>query len=251
MKPLIITAGDEKFKDIIGLSTEMMDKLGYRYLVYDLGGLGMGRSWQGTVRKVLKDPKFAWDELLPSGARNLQAPSPYKPILIKEAMETNEWEWMMWLDGDAAIVQNIDEVFEEQYDVGVTIRDQSKPKPEQINAGVIFFRNTPATHRFVDTWIANHKKQPDLCDQTMLNKWFKDRNIKLGREDRRTTKIIDNTTVKFWPMCVYNFTVGNPSRFRIAEKRNSKIYHNKASYYPQNLALRDLFVKTLREKYGT
>jgi len=128
----------------------MAKALGYRVNVYDLGGLGFGEPlW--TEAGDLKKDSFV--------------PCCFKPRAIKAALM--EWKMrggrgethLVWLDADAFLQDRIDEVFTDDYDVGVTERPareiemyRENPKVGRINSGVIFFRCSKELFPFLDEW---------------------------------------------------------------------------------------------------
>lgn len=84
----------------------------------------------------------------------------------------------VFLDADAFVWQGLDEVFEGEFDVGLTLRRLSDIKIgldpgirakvstpyNAINAGVIFFRNNTATQEFIKRWL----QQIQVCDHYMI-----------------------------------------------------------------------------------
>lgn len=123
----------------------------------------------------------------------------------------------MYLDGDAVIASNIDEV-EGDFDVGITIRSpaemqahmsqaKSLNEPErtnkkacQANAGVLFFQYTDRTLAFVKRW--KEKTRELGNDQLAINKLVNPNNIKLACADYA----VDDVKVRVFPGKIYNFT---------------------------------------------
>jgi len=258
MKPIILTAGDDKFKDIISISVDQIKKFNYTPLVYDLGNLGLGQPYHKETKVTLRNPKLPWDELLASGRRvgrqvllNRRASAPWKPQLILDAMNSlNEWNHLMWIDGDVIITQTIDEIFRNDYDVAVTLRTQKGKhiQSRYLNIGVLVFRNTPQGIGFLKKWCEAQEENPKECDQRIMH-------FLLEKEDTgiSITKAWKNISflgakVLLLPSAIYNHTIGNPSRIDLALERNSKIWHLKASYYPHKKDLKDLFLKEVSKK---
>ena len=99
----------------------------------------------------------------------------HKPQIIGEALDKLPiGELLVYLDIDAIPIRKFDEVDILDYDIGVTKRINGDdthigcvPMVGMINAGVIFFRNTPSVRKFVQNW-------QDVCnrlggDQYALN----------------------------------------------------------------------------------
>ena len=153
----IITAGDKKFKQFIGVSQAQVKKFGYPILIYDLGELGEGIPFKASFEKV--------DGLI----KNL-----WKPSLILDAYKRVN-DFLVWLDGDAILWNSIDEVVED-YDIGVTLRRQdaiAKSKtPEltgQLNSGVIFINHTEKALEFLNEWNELCQKKEAKTDQQVLS----------------------------------------------------------------------------------
>ena len=85
----------------------------------------------------------------------------FKPEVVKYCLSTHK-DFTAYIDGDAQLIDNIDEVISDDYDIGVTLRKTSEFESEwhqhlfeiakYVNAGVIFFNPTPATFKFIDEW---------------------------------------------------------------------------------------------------
>jgi hypothetical protein len=131
---------------------------GYPVTVFDLGGLGFGEPLP-TERGDLKKQSFI--------------PCVFKPRAIRRALEITKEPYLIWLDADAFLQDKIDEIFTDDYDVGVTERDPrevkkyaNNPKVGSINSGVIFFRRSRRLLDFVNRWqlraIAHNLEQQGL-----------------------------------------------------------------------------------------
>lgn len=176
----IVIAGDKNFEAYVRKGKETTEALGYEVLVYDLGGLGYGKSFQGRVSDAVN------------------AKIPCKPHIILDALGSiNDNEYLVWLDADAIIIDNIDEI-QDNYDIGVTVR---QPKAVEnmlpINAGIVFIRKTQAAIEFVKKWI--ELSDIDISDQPPLNKLSSVVCADIG-----STVIRENTKIKVYPCAVYN-----------------------------------------------
>jgi len=150
-KITVITAANEKFKDMAEMCMRASEDLGYDTVVYDLGGLGFGKPFNGRV----------FDKT--------SAKIPSKPNIIFDALQNvDEDDFVVWLDADALLWKPIDEIMGD-YDIGVTVRNPKEQEHDlPINAGVVFIKKTPSAIKFMKKWIAQCEKA--TSDQTALNK---------------------------------------------------------------------------------
>jgi hypothetical protein len=197
----VVIAGDKNFAAYVKKGKETTEALGYDVLVYDLGGLGYGKSFTGRY----------------SDAANAKIPC--KPHIIMDALDyINDNEYLVWLDADALIVDKIDEI-QEDYDIGVTVR---QPKAVEnmlpINAGVVFVKKTQSAIQFIKQWIDLSDK--DVSDQPPLN-----RLSSVICADIGSTVIRNGTKIKVYPCLLYN-------NFYFAKKDRPgiKIRHYKSKY---------------------
>jgi hypothetical protein len=150
----VVIAGDKNFEAYVKKGKETTEALGYEVLVYDLGGLGYGTSFTGRVSDAVN------------------AKIPCKPHIILDALNlVDDNEYLVWLDADALIIDQIDEI-QEDYDIGVTVR---QPKAVEnmlpINAGIVFVKKTDSAIRFVKEWIKlsdNDKLEFLICNNNSL-----------------------------------------------------------------------------------
>lgn len=184
----IVTAGTGDFKIFYDHFKRSVVKQSYTLYTYDLGYLGEGKPFKGRV------------------SHKVNAKIPSKPSIIRDCMNNiEEGNYLVWMDADTLLLKNIDEI-EQDYDMAVTLRPaQYMMKENPANAGVIFFRKTEASLKFLDNWIAICEKAES--DQTELNKI-----LKLTGDDMGTTLIIDNTKVKVFSCQDYNNYFFNESQ---------------------------------------
>ena len=162
---LIVTAGSNhnpKYEITIRFCEKECNRQGYKFQVYDLGGLGFGTPVS--------------DERMNSKFRTLRYA--IKPELVLRAMNETEEEFVVWIDGDATLIGSLNELESDtSFDVGVTVRPkQQTQKVGYINAGVLFFKNNTASKKFLQDWIAamgppplNTETDPKTyCDQGIL-----------------------------------------------------------------------------------
>ena len=75
----------------------------------------------------------------------------YKPILLLEILETQNPDYVLFLDADAVVVgqdQRIEKFIDPSFDIVVT-EDHG---PSRMNAGVILIKNTPWVKDFLSKW---------------------------------------------------------------------------------------------------
>jgi hypothetical protein len=176
----VVIAGDKNFEAYVKKGKETTEALGYEVLVYDLGGLCYGTAFDGRVSDAVN------------------AKIPCKPHIILDALNSiDDNEYLVWLDADALIMDQIDEI-QEDYDIGVTVR---QPKAVEnmlpINAGIVFVKKTDSAIRFVKEWIK--LSDNDISDQPPLNKLASVVCADIGSTvDRNGIKI------KVYPCVTYN-----------------------------------------------
>jgi len=140
----IVTAGDKGFGQYVRQAKYKAELVGYPVTVFDLGGLGYGQPLEADPGDLKKDSFI---------------PCCFKPRAIRQALSGSTETHLVWLDADAFMQGPIDEVFTDDYDIGVTRRDEAEiklyrnnPKVGTINSGVIFFRRTAKLPDFLDEW---------------------------------------------------------------------------------------------------
>lgn len=176
----VVIAGDKNFEQYVTKGKNTTEELGYETLVYDLGGLGFGKPFKGRVSEAI-------------GAK-----IPCKPHIILDALQSiSHNEFLVWLDADALIIDRIDEI-EENYDIGVTVR---QPKAVEnvmpVNAGIVFVRNTDSSKKFLRDWIK--LCDSDVSDQPPLNKLASVICDDIGKIVDR-----DGVRVRVFPCAIYN-----------------------------------------------
>ncbi len=154
----IIVAADKSFREMAKFAIKKVEEFGYIPLIYDLGGLGIGKKFEVTRAEI---------------AEKMQGImlTPFKPRLIADALKGTGGH-IIWIDTDAFIIKPI--VLTDDFDVGVMMRRQSERGRSSfpditgyLNAGVIFFKGTEKAREFVREW---EKKTLELgSDQHALN----------------------------------------------------------------------------------
>jgi len=160
----ILTCGNKKFKKMVKMSIERIEHFGYEPIIYDLGDLNIGKDYR-------VDPTDF--ERTNEGKTPLA--NTFKPGMIKDCIENvKDNDLVVYLDADALLLDKIDELDTDDYDIAVTVRSESEVKRFMnhefmglINSGVVVFRKTEATMKFIDVWVEETKNC--LTDQVSLN----------------------------------------------------------------------------------
>jgi hypothetical protein len=160
---LVVTAGSDKYD----YATTMRycegecEKRGYGFRAYDLGGLGFGIEYD--------------DVRCTSTFRRVK--SAMKPELILDTLYNTDDD-VAWIDGDATIIDDIHEVFDSSFDVGITVRPKRQnKKTHYINAGVLFFKNNIESRLFLEDWIDAMGPVPDFHKMTVRPEGYSDQTI--------------------------------------------------------------------------
>ena len=204
---LVITAANKKFKNMCDVLVRSLVDLRQKYHVYDLGDLGYGEPFDGDVfeeegRKI-----------------------PSKPFMIKDALnKVNKDEYVVWMDAVTILWQNLHGI-QGNYDIGVTVRGVKFFEDQPINAGVMFFKKTSATLKFVDKWIERMTKvdgtKQGRSDQREMNRFLRG---KLPTNWTNEIVTIHDTQFKLFDCKIYNNW-----RFK-KPQLHAKITHYKSSY---------------------
>ncbi len=216
------------FVGVINSTKEKAESLGYKVVVYDLGQLGFGD------RYVVKDSSFMENGYYSKEVKSgYKSKSLFKPDIVNRSLSAHN-DTVVYLDGDAQLLDSIDEIDTDDYDVGVTLRDKSELEGEwyeshsdivkYVNAGVIFFRATDATNDFVSRW--DDLTQSLGNDQMALNEL----TCPDFYPEPGSVHTIDGVRVKYFPGCMYNYYY-----FDSSFPSEAKILHFKGPvrhYYP-------------------
>jgi hypothetical protein len=221
---LVVTAGNSRYdyQKTIRHCADACGVFGYEMRVYNLGGLGFGHP--------VSDPRVK------SGHRDIV--SYKKPELILDAMDyAAPNELVAWIDGDATLIAPIDELEEDTFDVGVTVRPKrARRKTDYNNAGVFFVRNNERGRAFMQHWISlipktvvpdDQPKPVGITDQKFLDEMMLSSMDVAPWDAFNTTHIVEGATLKILEGEVYNNldvhtpeTWAPPGRAKILHFRN-------------------------------
>ena len=206
---LVITAANKKLKNMCDVLVRSLVDLRQKYHVYDLGELGYGEPFVGEVYE--------------DAGRKI----PSKPFMVKDALsKVNAGEYVVWMDADTILWQSLHGIQDRgSYDIGVTVRGVKFFNDQPINAGVMFFRKTESTLKFVDIWCQRMNKidgtKQGRSDQREMN-YFLRGNLPTNWTNEIVT--IQNTRFKLFDCKIYNNW-----RFK-KPQLHAKITHYKSSY---------------------
>lgn len=216
------------FIGVIQKTIKIAIECGYKPIVYDLGSLGIGKPF--NVNDETFNDKGYYEREVKKGYKSK---SLFKPKMVKMCLEEYN-EFTVYLDGDAQLCSNIDEITEDDYDIGVTLRDSFEFKSDwykehfkivkYLNAGVIFFNNTPEAKSFISKWQTLTEDVGN--DQMALNQLACPENYPLAYSVHN----INGVRVKYFPCSKYNFYYFNKQL-----AADIKIMHFKGSvrhFYP-------------------
>ena len=143
-----------------------------------------------------------------------------KPVCMLDCAKRIK-ENLIYFDGDAILINPIDEIFEDNYDIGITILDEDllnrsfedleilkKYMMGDINSGVIFFKSSSKyIQLFIQEWL-NEIEISKRPDHFSLINLIKDRVKDIFKKSYNIRKItLSNTEfkIKAFPASIYNY----------------------------------------------
>jgi hypothetical protein len=201
---LVVTAADDKFKSVIGFWQDRVEVCGLTPVVYDLGGLEVGRPLDLSLPGFGNFRQHGYYLTLADGTYKSRAV--HKPSVVIHALREHR-EDVLYLDADA-FLRGVPTKMEGDWDVCVTIRptsEQTRTSDDKrsylglLNAGVIWFARTAAALHFVGEWHALTLQE--MNDQRALNLLCQ--NVRVGQV---TTVNVNGFDVRVMavPTGVYN-----------------------------------------------
>jgi len=141
---------------------------------------GIGVPWKTKLinKYILGNPKYHLNDLEKiNDYQKLLKIYCQKPFFIQHVRERQKGK-IVFLDADAFLINSISYVFDNEFDIGVTIRrkdelDFSIENCQILNSGVIFLgENEFKTMRFLKDWAENVKisKEVYCIEQTVLSR---------------------------------------------------------------------------------
>ncbi|MFX1394815.1 MAG: hypothetical protein ACFFAH_14740 [Promethearchaeota archaeon] len=227
-----ITISSEKFFPYVNFTAKKLMKLypSCKLFIYDWG---LTSSHKKKLRSypisILVDWKFNIDWM--SGYKTIEISNDLSPSIRKKkegAYLANQKplcildcakrvkENLIYFDADAILINPIDEIFEDNFDVGITIlNDELFEEIEflkfymgaDLNAGVIFFRlSSKNMQLFIQEWL-NEIERSKKPEQISLFSLIKDRNKEIFKKSYNVGTItLSNTEfkIKAFPATIYN-----------------------------------------------
>ncbi|TFG23852.1 MAG: hypothetical protein EU529_06005 [Promethearchaeota archaeon] len=255
-----ITIGDKNFFPFINVSIKQVLKIypTSKFFIYDWGFTPSQKKKINTYSNTIlidwadkldrehgykKIKKTYYRDTLIKIQRKMEYLYNQKPFCILDCAKRIR-ENLIFFDGDVILINPIDEIFEDNYDIGLTVRFRKNILKGLsnlkwgINSGVIFFKlNSKPMQIFIQEWI-NEINTSDLLlmEQTSLVTLIKDRNKEIFNNNSNSgiIKISDTEfKIKAFPIPIYNF-------YRIIEGYNDKkvkiLHFNTIKYYNPNLS---------------
>ncbi len=194
---IIVSLANKNYKDRLLLSMKQSKRFGYDTIPYDIGGLGFGKKY--TINSTIL-------------ALNVKSKAHIclsKPAIMLDAFDEAD-ETLMYLDSDAFLIDNIDEVDTDDYDIGVTY--QGGEHRTFINAGVLFIRQTEKARKFLEMWIDRVDAVTEVMeripkkrigDNILLNELVFS-YVTMGGYLKNKVHLVDDIRVKFFDASVYN-----------------------------------------------
>ena len=146
---IVITAGTPEYLPIIEAQARKCAEFGYRHVIYDLGGLGIG------------EPHIvAPEDLKPTVNGDSLPPATFKAALVAKQFETAlPNELVVWMDADCLPLHDF--TIPGHYggfDAAVTLRAANEiglsnnPALDYLNSGVVWIRNNTPGQEFCKAW---------------------------------------------------------------------------------------------------
>lgn len=229
---IILTAANKKFKKIVELSIKNTIKLNYKPVIYDLGNLGYGKPY------IVKSQTFQKDGFYCHINNTWKSKAIHKPQIIFDALLEYK-KTIVYLDAGAVPYQHLNEIKEKDFDIGLTIRRESEFLNEpvedhrfvmgKINAGVMFFKYTQQTIKFLSKWIrmSETHKNDQLALNIILNLDFQ-RNHLISYNELKILTV---------PTDIYNFYY-----FKEVCPSNVKIIHYKNDIWLKGQQYKDILL---------
>ncbi|MFX1277743.1 MAG: hypothetical protein ACFFAT_22215 [Promethearchaeota archaeon] len=234
-----ITIGDKNFFSLIHFSIKQVLKFypTAKLYIYDWGFTPSQKKKIGTYPNTIlidwtdklkiedgyKAIRKIYDGYIPlsDAARRREYLLNQKPVCILDCSKRIK-ENLIFYDGDAMIINHIDEIFEDNYDIGLTVNTKFVFEHKNIsrgpfswkrgvNSGIIFFKlKSIPMQVFTQEWIneiKTHYKRV-LWEQTSLFNLIRKRNSELLYQDYNIGIIkLANLKyrIKIFPTDIYNF----------------------------------------------
>jgi hypothetical protein len=148
---IVVTAGTAEYRAIVDSQAWRCLEFGYKHLIYDLGGLGIGTPHAVEL-----------EDLRPTVNGDSLPPATFKAELVQKGLEqAAPGELVCWMDADCIPLRECIPLtlpFSGMWDVAVTLRpaaevgQSNNPALDYLNSGVVWIRNNELGLRFCEDW---------------------------------------------------------------------------------------------------
>ena len=250
----IITAANNKFKDIVVLSSNQNSQIGYKTHIYSIdNSLGFGENFDtkeynnhfinnySNYQNINLNKFYINDKNKPTSIPIGRLP--IKPWVIKKALLDFK-ENIVWLDADAFCIKPINKVFEQNFDIAFTTRPAVENNNDfypilngLINNGVIFLKYTTNTIDFLDQWINEVPKTKFISDQEASNRAILNYDNNINLNNINSDIFLKNIHIKLLSTLEYNYYY-----YPKLPPEKTKVIHIKNNIRKDNI-LNDWFYK--------
>ncbi len=228
-----ITIGDKNFFHMIHFSIKQLMKFypNCKFYIYDWGFTPFQKE---TIKSYPITILIEWTDKINKEIGKETIITSYKGYTPNKDVRTHEYllnqkpfcmfdcakrinNNLIFLDGDATLINKIDEILEDNFDLGVTLRRKDEIEKAKkmgiigaVNSGVIFFKlDSKRLQLFIEAWINEIKTTKTVWleqaalnnliqrdNQGIFNRFYNDGVIKLSNIEIK---------VKTFPCELYNF----------------------------------------------
>lgn len=158
----VMTGSDGIYAPVIKATEKKGKELGYNVVVLDMGELGFGRKFPPKdIGGATARQEARW--------RNCRKSMYNKPLYMRVIRDEVSGP-LVWIDGDALLVDSIDDAFDYDFDIGLTCRfcrgdtqrDILWEMPEEIrlNSGVVFIKDNGNARALLSLWCSQIVEGP-------------------------------------------------------------------------------------------
>ena len=143
---IVVTGGTTEYRQIVDAQARKCAQFGYKHLIFDLGGLGIGEPYE--VEREDLEPTVNGDSL---------PPATFKAHLVQRGLGVAKPnESVCWLDADCIPLRGFEP--SGSWDAAVTLRPapeiglSNNPALDYLNSGVVWFRDNCKGRSLCVTW---------------------------------------------------------------------------------------------------
>lgn len=230
----VAVGANAKHRNFAMYAKASAEALGYKVVLYDLGGLGEGRKINKERPDDFKRRKHVFFNAF------------FKMEAVRRTLE--EYEKVVMTDTDCIIKRPIDEAFEDDYHIGLTLRPRAPigvrrkissldlermSEPERygmgfFNSGVMFFQQKEQTFDLIESWEKHARRIGG--DQAGMNRLVSPHmDWDPWNDGPEPPKFVDvpGGRVRVFCMTEYNYTPGGKLMPSLEVKEPPKVIHYK------------------------